>query len=112
MAIGDGGAIQSDAKEAFGLKTEEAWQMAAAKLSDAAFSAILEAHPGLRDRFVSIAMAGAKFGGKSQGGRRDRRADCRGNAAFGAGGDAGLGRERGRSDGERNSSTTCDASPR
>src|ERR1700748_1253609 len=55
---------------------------------------------------------GSEFGGKSQGGRRDRRADCRGNAAFGAGGDAGLGRERGRSDGERNSATTCDASPR
>ena len=30
---------------------------AAAKLSDAAFLAILEAHPGLRDRFVSIALA-------------------------------------------------------
>src|ERR1700732_4855734 len=57
------GAIQSDAKSAFGLKTEEAWQMAAAKLSDAAFSAILEAHPGLRDRFVSIAMAVANSEG-------------------------------------------------
>jgi hypothetical protein len=34
----------------------EAWQMAAAKLSDAAFLAILEAHPDLRERFVSIAM--------------------------------------------------------
>ena len=31
--------------------------MAAAKLSDEAFSAILEAHPGLRERFVSIALA-------------------------------------------------------
>jgi hypothetical protein len=30
--------------------------MAAATLSDEAFSAILAAHPGLRDRFVSIAM--------------------------------------------------------
>src|SRR5271156_6276561 len=37
--------------------------MAAAKLSDAAFSAILEAHPGLRDRFVSIAMAVANSEG-------------------------------------------------
>jgi hypothetical protein len=35
----------------------EAWKMAAAKLSDAAFLAILEAHPDLRERFVSIAMA-------------------------------------------------------
>src|SRR6516162_1917865 len=34
-----------------------AWQMAAAKLSDGAFLAILEAHPGLRERFVSIALA-------------------------------------------------------
>jgi hypothetical protein len=34
-----------------------AWQMAAAKLSDEAFLAILEANPGLRERFVSIAMA-------------------------------------------------------
>ena len=31
--------------------------MAAAKLSDGAFLAILEAHPGLRERFVSIALA-------------------------------------------------------
>jgi hypothetical protein len=30
--------------------------MAAAKLSDAAFLAILEANPGLRERFVSIAL--------------------------------------------------------
>ena len=34
-----------------------AWQIAAAKLSDGAFLAILEAHPGLRERFVSIALA-------------------------------------------------------
>jgi hypothetical protein len=32
-------------------------QMAAAKLSDEAFSAILAAHPQLRDRFASIASA-------------------------------------------------------
>ena len=31
--------------------------MAAAKLSDGAFLAILDTHPGLRDRFVSIALA-------------------------------------------------------
>jgi hypothetical protein len=31
--------------------------MAAAKLSDEAFLAILEANPGLRERFVSIAVA-------------------------------------------------------
>ena len=31
--------------------------MAAVKLSDEAFLAILEAHPGLRDRFASIALA-------------------------------------------------------
>ena len=31
--------------------------MAAAKLSDEAFLAILEANPGLRERFVSIALA-------------------------------------------------------
>ena len=30
---------------------------AAAKLSDGAFLEILEAHPGLRDRFASIALA-------------------------------------------------------
>ena|SRR6516225_12406373 len=36
--------------------------MAAAKLSDEAFSAILEAHPGLRERFASIAMAVANSG--------------------------------------------------
>jgi hypothetical protein len=41
----------------------EAWQMAAATLSDEAFLAILEAHPGLRDRFVSIAMAVANSDG-------------------------------------------------
>ena len=31
--------------------------MAAAKLGDEAFLAILEAHPGVRERFVSIALA-------------------------------------------------------
>ena len=36
--------------------------MAAAKLSDEAFSAILEAHPGLRERFASIAMTVANSG--------------------------------------------------
>src|SRR5271167_1664560 len=36
--------------------------MAAAKLSDEAFSAILEAHPGLRERFASIATAVANSG--------------------------------------------------
>ena len=36
--------------------------MAAAKLSDEAFSAILEARPGLRERFASIAMAVANSG--------------------------------------------------
>ena len=36
--------------------------MAAAKLSDEAFSAILEEHPGLRERFASIAMAVANSG--------------------------------------------------
>src|SRR6202451_1000396 len=55
---------------------------------------------------------GSEFGGKSQGGRRDRRADCRGNAAVGARGDARMGRDAGGSDRERNSSTTFDASPR
>jgi hypothetical protein len=44
-------------------KSIEAWQMAATKLSDEAFSAILEAHPGLRDRFVSIALAVANSDG-------------------------------------------------
>ena len=34
----------------------EAWQTAA-KLSDGAILAILEAHPGLRERFASIAIA-------------------------------------------------------
>ena len=42
----------------------EAWQMAAAaELSDGAFLALLEAHPGLRGRFVSIAMAVANCEG-------------------------------------------------
>jgi hypothetical protein len=36
--------------------------MAAAKLSDETFSAILEANPGLRERFASIAMAVANSG--------------------------------------------------
>ena len=36
--------------------------MAAAKLSDEAFSAILEAHPGLRERFALIAVAVANSG--------------------------------------------------
>ena len=44
--------------------------MAAAKLSDEAFSAILEAHPGLRERFASIAMAVANSG-------ENLKADCR-----------------------------------
>jgi hypothetical protein len=35
----------------------KAWQMAAGKLSDEAFLAILEVNPGLRERFVSIALA-------------------------------------------------------
>src|SRR5262249_8968267 len=48
----------------------------------------------------------------SQGGRRDRRAAGRGNAAFGAGGNAGMGREPKRSGRARKSSTTFDASPR
>src|SRR5580700_2952732 len=43
-------------------ESREAWHMAAAKLSDEAFSAILEAHPGLRERFASIAMAVANSG--------------------------------------------------
>src|ERR1022692_3079482 len=43
-------------------ETREAWHMAAAKLSDEGFSAILEAHPGLRERFASIAMAVANSG--------------------------------------------------
>src|SRR6516164_3807184 len=43
-------------------ESREARHMAAAKLSDEAFSAILEAHPGLRERFASIAMAVANSG--------------------------------------------------
>jgi hypothetical protein len=50
------GAIQSDAAMLSIRESREAWHMAAAKLSDEA-SAILEAHPGLRERFASIAMA-------------------------------------------------------
>src|ERR1700728_3244384 len=38
-------------------------QMVAAKLSDEALLAILEANPGLRERFVSIAMTVADSGG-------------------------------------------------
>jgi hypothetical protein len=40
------GAIQSDAAMLSIRESREAWHMAAAKLSDEAFSAILEAHPG------------------------------------------------------------------
>src|ERR1700683_1222980 len=43
-------------------ESREAWHMAAAKLSDEAFSEIFEAHPGLRERFASIAMAVANSG--------------------------------------------------
>jgi hypothetical protein len=57
-----GGAIQSDAAMLSIRESREAWHMAAAKLSDEAFSAILEAHPGLRERFASIAMAVANSG--------------------------------------------------
>src|SRR6266550_3838316 len=56
------GAIQSDAAMLSIRESREAWHMAAAKLSDEAFSAILEAHPGLRERFASIAMAVANSG--------------------------------------------------
>jgi len=53
-----GGAIQSDAAYVGDSTIMEGWPMAAAaKLSDAAFLAILQAHPGLRDRLVSIALA-------------------------------------------------------
>src|SRR5262249_14935124 len=52
------GAIQSDAAYVGDSTMMEGWPMAAAaKLSDAAFLAILQAHPGLRDRLVSIALA-------------------------------------------------------
>src|SRR5262249_62413624 len=52
------GAIQSDAAYVGDSTIMEGWPMAAAaKLSDAAFLAILQAHPGLRDRLVSIALA-------------------------------------------------------
>jgi hypothetical protein len=44
-------------------KSLEAWQMAASELSDEAFLALLEAHPGLRSRFVSIALAVANSEG-------------------------------------------------
>src|ERR1700757_4771063 len=43
----------------------EAWPMAA-KLSDEAILAILKANPGLRERFVSIAMAVADSEGNLQ----------------------------------------------
>src|SRR3974390_2021777 len=56
------GAIQSDAAMLSIRESREAWHMAAAKLSDEAFSAILEGHPGLRARLASIAMAGATSG--------------------------------------------------
>jgi len=78
--------------------------MAAAKLSDAAFSAILEAHPGLRDRFVSIAMAVANSEGNLKEADAIEERIVEEMRLLGR----RLGRERGRSDGERNSSTTCD----
>jgi len=56
------GAIQSDAAYAGDSRINGGWAMAAAKLSDEAFLAILEAHPGLRERFASIAMAVANSG--------------------------------------------------
>ena len=85
--------------------------MATTKLSDEEFLAFLEKHPDLRDRFASIVGIVENSEG-SQGGGHGRRADHRGDAAFGAGGDAGVGGAAGRSDGTRNSSTTSDASPR
>jgi hypothetical protein len=84
--------------------------MAAAKLSDAAFLAILQAHPGLRDRLVSIALAVMNAEGNLK--EADAIEERLVAAAVGAGGDAGLGRKRGRGDGARSSSTTWDASPR
>jgi len=52
------GAIQSDAAYVGDSTMMEGWPMAAAaKLSDAEFLAILQAHPGLRDRLVSITLA-------------------------------------------------------
>src|SRR3981189_2339772 len=51
------GAIQGDAAYTGDSRINRGWAMAAAKLSDEAFLAILEAHPGLRDRFASIALA-------------------------------------------------------
>ena len=85
---------------------------AAAKLSDAAFLAILQAHPGLRDRLVSIALAVMNAEGdlKEADAIEERLVDEL--RLLGRGGDAGLGRKRGRGDGARSSSTTWDASPR
>jgi hypothetical protein len=51
------GAIQSDAAYVGDSKIDGGLAMAAAKLSDEAFLAILEANAGLRERFVSIALA-------------------------------------------------------
>jgi hypothetical protein len=84
--------------------------MAAAKLSDEAFSAILEAHPGLRERFASIAIAVANSGEISRRPTRSksglsRKCGCWGERRW-------MGRDPGESDRERNSSTTFDASPR
>jgi hypothetical protein len=86
--------------------------MAAAKLSDGAFLAILEAHPGLRERFVSIALAVADAEGNLKEADAIEERMVEEMRLFGAGGNAGMGREPGRSDRARNSSTTFDASPR
>jgi hypothetical protein len=40
-------------------ESREAWHMAAAKLSDEAFSAILEAHPGLSQHRSEFALKAA-----------------------------------------------------
>src|ERR1700675_1213332 len=101
----------------------EAQQMATTKLSDEEFWAFLEKYPDLRDRFASIVSAVENSEGNlkeadtaeerileamrhlgreamqgwaegvSQGGGQVRRAAPRGDAAFGAGGDAGVGGE-------------------
>src|SRR5215467_9986012 len=58
MTVQRTGAIQSDAAYVGDSTMMEGWPLAAAaKLSDAAFLAILQAHPGLRDRLVLIALA-------------------------------------------------------
>ena len=66
--------------------------MATAKLSDEALLAFFQDHPELHERMASIVATVGNAGETLRRLRRCRRAARRGNAAFGSGSDAVLGR--------------------